>query len=144
MQQTESESTFPSNANTPEESPEEVTHVPLWVKGIVATGAIIFAIQMPGFGTSLSDAILKNRGEKAFESAQYSVAIDCFEDLHVRYPSDHDLTKRLGFSYYRAGQYINAIEKFSQIEGEKLPKREVDKINAAMADMVVKLNPETR
>lgn len=122
------------------EPPEEVVHVPLWVKGIVAGGAILFATQIPTFAGSLSDAIQKSRASKAYDNAQYSQAIDRYMDLRGRYPADKELTKRLAFSYYRAGSYIEAIDTFSQLGGTKMPKREIDEIEAAVVDIANKLN----
>lgn len=142
MQQTE----LPSSptAETTVEPLQEVTHVPLWVKGIVATGALLFAVQMPSFMSSLSDAIQKSRAAKEYDSAQFAQAIDRYRDLQSRYPTDNDLVKRLGFSYYRAGLYVESIGTFNHLAGVKMPKRDVDEINAAVSDMAAKLNSKTR
>ncbi len=142
MQQTEP--TQPSNDATVAELSQEVIHVPLWVKGGIAIGAIIFAIQMPSFSSSLSDAIQKNRAAKAYEGEQYDQAIDRYKDLYGRYPADKDFIKHLGLSYYRAGQYVEAMETFNQLAGVKMKKNEADEINAAISDMAAKLNIKTR
>lgn len=122
-------------------SPREIQHVPLWVKGIVAAGAILFAIQMLEFKSSLSDAIQKNRAVTADKAGQYVKAIDLYQGLRLRYPNDKDLKKQLGFAQYHAGQYIDALETFNLLAGIKMPKREVDEINAAISDIVAKLKP---
>jgi hypothetical protein len=122
------------------ELPEEVVHVPLWVKGIVAGGAILFATQIPTFAGSLSDAIQKSRASKAYDNAQYSQAIARYKDLGNRYPADKNLTKRLAFSFYRAGSYAEAIDTFSQLGGTKMPKREIEEIEAAVADILNELS----
>lgn len=142
MQQPESAET--PAVETPRLLPKEVTHVPLWVKGIVAAGLILFAVQMPSFMDSLSDAIQKNRAARAYDKGQFSQAIDRYKDLRGRYPADHELVKRLGFSYYRAGLFVESIETFNQLAGVKMPKREVEEINAAISDMAAKLNFKPR
>lgn len=131
-------------AETPADIPGEVTHVPLWVKGIAAAGAILFAVQMPGFAASLSDAIQKSRAEKAYGKGDFSQAIDRYKDLRGRYPADNNLVRHLGLSYYHAGRYVESIETFHLLAGVKMPKRDVEEINAAEADMADKLNLNTR
>lgn len=142
MQQ--AESTPPTSTETVPEAPLEITHVPLWVKGIVAIGAVLFVVQMPGFMSSLSDAIQKNRAAKAFEAAQFAQAIDGYKVLHERYPRDLGLIKRLGFSYYRAGQYVESIETFNQLSGKTMTKSDVDEINAVISEMAEKLKRTAR
>lgn len=138
------EPTPPLNADAAVELPQEVTRVPLWVKGIVVTGAVLFAVQMSGFMGSLSDAVQKSRAEKAYDDARYAQAIDSYKALHSRYPADKNLIKRLGFSYYRAGLYVEAIDMFNELAGKEMPQREIDEINAAVSDMAARLNLKTR
>jgi tetratricopeptide (TPR) repeat protein len=119
---------------------QEIQHVPTWVKGIVAAGAILFAIQMLDFKSSLSDAIEKNRAAMADRAGQYAKAISLYKDLRVRYPEDNNLKKELGFVQYRAGLYAEALQTFNLLAGVKMPKAEVNKINAAISDSAAKLN----
>ncbi len=121
-------------------SPREIQHVPVWVKGMVAAGAILFAIQMLDFKSSLSDAIQKSRAVTADRAGQYVKAIDLYKELRVRYPNDKDLKKELGFAQYRAGLYADALQTFNLLAGIKMPKQEVAEINAAIADSAAKLN----
>jgi len=124
--------------------PQEVTHIPLWVKGLVAVSVILFAVDTPNFMSSLSDAIQKNRAEKAYQSGQYAQAIDRYKDLRSRYPTDDNFIKQLGFSYYRAGRYSEALDTFNLLAGIKMPKREAEEINAAISDIATKLNLNKR
>ena len=122
----ESQSIEPQNIATESTPPEEIHHVPLWVKGMVAGGAILFLIQIPTFTSSLSDAIQKSRASAAYDKGQYLQAIDHYKELHARYPSDKELTKKLGFAHYRAGQYLETLGTFDQLAGVKMPKKEVE------------------
>jgi hypothetical protein len=133
-----------SCTDTIEEPRQEITHVPLWVKGIVAVGAILFAMRIPSFPSSLTDAIQKNQAGEAYGNEQYAQAANLYKDLHTRYPSDKNIVRRLGLSCYHADLYIEAINAFHQLEGIKMSKRDVDEINAAISDMATKLNSETR
>ena len=139
------EKTQPLNEEKPVAQPlQEIIHVPLWVKGLLICGVILFAVELPGFGRSLSDAIQKSRAEKAYASAQYSLAIDGYKELHRRYPSDRNLVKYLGFAYYRAGLYAESLETFDLLAGMKMPKREANEINSAISDIAAKLNLKTK
>jgi Flp pilus assembly protein TadD len=129
----------PNNAveNNP---PQEIHHVPVWVKGIVVAGLALFLIQLPSFGSSLTDAIQKKQAANNFREGQYTQAIAGYSALRTRYPKDKVLTKQLGLSQYRAGQYIEAIDTFNQLAGVKMPKHDVEEINAVIADIATKLN----
>ena len=120
--------------------PEEIRHVPLWVKGMVAIGVLLFLIQMPTFTSSLSEAIQKSRASTAYDKGQYLQAVEKYKELHLHYPADKELIKKLGFAHYRAGQYIEALNTFDQLVGVKMTKNEVAEINAVISDIAAKLN----
>lgn len=120
-------------------SPPEIQYVPLWVKGIVAAGVILFAIQLPDFKRSLMDATIKSRASISDEAGRYTDAIKLYAELRSRYPSDKGLIKKLAFSQYHAGQNFSALETFDLLVGVKMPKREVDEINTAISDIASKL-----
>jgi tetratricopeptide (TPR) repeat protein len=122
---------------------EEIRHVPLWVKVMVAIGLLLFLIQIPDFTNSLSDAIEKSRAAAAYDKRFYFQSVEKYQELHARYPADTKLTKKLGFAHYRAGQYIEALNTFDQLVGVKMTKDEVADINAAVADIVARLNLKT-
>jgi tetratricopeptide (TPR) repeat protein len=124
--------------------PQEITHVPVWVKGILAISVFLFAVQIPDFPDSLRDAVRKSRATKAYYDGQYTRAIEHYKHLHARYPKDNDIVKNLGFSYYRAGLYVEAIETFNLLAGVKMPKDEVVRINLAVSDMAAKMNHKTK
>ena len=119
--------------------PQEIQHVPHWVKAIVVVGAVLFAIQLPDFKSSLTDAVQKSRASSAANAGQYTKAIEIYANLHSRYPTDKGLVKQLGFAQYHAGQYTGAFATFNLLAGVKMPKREVEEINAAIADIASKL-----
>lgn len=121
---------------------QEVTHVPGWVKAMMAAGLVLFAVQLSSFESSLADTVKKRRADNAFNSAQYLVAVALYKDLHDRYPADRYITRFLGFSYHRSGAYAEAVNTFNQLVGTKLGKKEIDEINRAMADMASKLAPK--
>lgn len=123
---------------------EEIQHVPIWVKGIVVAGVILFAIQLPSFKSSLNDSIHKHRAAAADKAGQYENAIDLYTELRTRYPNDKNLKKQLGLAQYRAGQYIDALNTFDLLAGEKMPKREVEEINAVIADIATKLQIQNK
>jgi tetratricopeptide (TPR) repeat protein len=124
------------------ELPEEVTHVPLWVKGLVLAGAILFALQIPTFTDSLSDAIQKKQALNAYNHGFYSQAIDQYKELCARYPDDRTLIKQLGFSYYSAGLYLEAAETFNRLAGIRMPRHEANEIESALSDIAEKLNSQ--
>jgi tetratricopeptide (TPR) repeat protein len=140
----ESQSIEPLSPTTESAPPEEIRHVPLWVKGIVAGGAVLFLIQIPSFTSSLSDATQKSRASAAYDKGQYLQAIDLYKALHARYPADKELIKQLGFAHYRAGQYLESISAFDQLAGAKLPKRDVEEINSLISDISARLNLQTK
>ena len=140
----ESQSLEPQNMPTESVTPEEIRHVPLWVKGMVAGGAILFLIQIPTFTSSLSDAIQKSRASTAYDTGQYVQAVDKYKELHARFPADKELTKKLGFAQYRLGQYIETLNTFDQLVGVKMSKKEIDEINAVVSDIAAKLNLKTK
>ncbi len=119
--------------------PQEIRHVPLWVKGIVIVGVILFAIQLPNFKSSLTDAILKQKASDAEKAGQYMKEAEFYSDLLSRYPNDKGLVKKLGFAQYHAGLYSSALNTFNLLEGVKLPNREIEEINAAVSDIAEKL-----
>lgn len=123
--------------------PEEIRHVPLWVKGMVAGGAILFLIQLPSFTSSLSDAIQKNSASADFDRGEYVQAADKYKALHARYPADQKITKELAFAQYRAGLYVDTLKTFDQLAGVKMTKKEVDEINAVISDVAAKLDLKT-
>ena len=61
--------------------PMEIKVVPHWVKGIVAAGIVLFAIQLPNFSSSLTDAITKSRAASAEENGRHEEAIRLYADL---------------------------------------------------------------
>ncbi len=117
--------------------------MPLWVKGLIAAGLVLCAVQMPRFSSSLADAVQKNRAEIAYSESQYTRAIDLYKDLHLRYSDDKKTTRFLGLSYYRSGLYAEAIDTFNKLADIKMPKGEVDEINAAILDIQSKLGLES-
>jgi hypothetical protein len=123
--------------NMPSES--EVLHVPLWVKSMLASGVVLFLIQIPTFTDSLSEAIQQSRASTDYDHGQYLQAIEKYKELHAHHPSNTELTKKLGFSYYHAGLYVETLDTFNQLSGVKMSKKDAEEINAAMAD-IVKLN----
>ncbi|SNT19009.1 Tetratricopeptide repeat-containing protein [Noviherbaspirillum humi] len=123
---------------------EEVTNVPGWVKALVGGGFVLFAIQMPSFKTSLADAVEKNRAVKAFHGEDYDRAATLFKGLHARFPDDHDLVKRLGFTYYRTGRYAEALDAFNELDGVKMRKRDIREIEEAIVDIESKLSHKTK
>jgi len=136
-----------ANIETPQSNvqdalPQEIQHVPPWVKAIVVVGAVLFAIQLPDFKSSLTDAIQKSRASSATNTGQYTKATEIYTNLHSRYPTDKGLVKQLGFAQYHAGQYTEAIATFNLLAGVKMPKREVEEINAAISDIASKLQIE--
>jgi TolA-binding protein len=136
------ESSNAEGPNNTEENnlPQEIHHVPVWVKGIVVAGVALFLIQLPSFGSSLTDAIQKKQAANNYREGLYTQAIAGYSALRTRYPNDKVLTKQLGLSQYRAGQYIEAIDTFNQLAGVKMPKHDVEEINAVIADITTKLN----
>lgn len=130
------------HAETQEET-QQVTHVPLWVKGLIGAGLVLCAVQMASFRSSLADSVQKNRAEIAYSEAQYTRAIDLYKDLHHRYSNDKKTIRFLGFSYYRSGLYAEAIDTFNKLAGIEMPKGEVDEINAAILDIQSKLGLES-
>ncbi len=124
---------------SPAASPAEILRVPLWVKAIVVFGAILFAVQVPGFPSSLNDAIIKNRAAIADRAGQYTDAIMLYEELRTRYPKDKELIKKLAFCQYHAGQYVPALKTFELLDGVEMPKNEIEKINAAISDIKAKI-----
>lgn len=123
---------------------QEIQHIPIWVKGILVTGIVLFAVQLPSFKSSLNDAVLKHRASAADAAGQYPKAIEIFNDLHSRYPNVHELTEMLGFAQYHAKYYVDALNTFNQLAGIKMPAQEVMKINAAISDMSAKLKLNTK
>lgn len=119
----------------------EIKTIPHWVKGVVAVGIVLFAIQLPNFSSSLTDAITKSRAASAEENGRHEEAIKLYADLRGRYPSDNSLLKKLAFSQYRAEQYATALATFELLSGVKMSKTEVDEINKAIIDIVAKLKP---
>lgn len=142
MQQ--AEPTSSADVDVVPEQPPEVTHVPLWVKAIIVIGLVLFAIQIPGFMGSLSDAVQKSRAVEAYDHGQFEQAIKSYESLHGHYPKDSDLTRCLGFSYYHAGRYVDAMNTFKLLDGVKMSKTEIREINHAVSDIVEKLKLKTR
>jgi tetratricopeptide (TPR) repeat protein len=132
------------NLNTENILREEIHHVPLWVKGIIAIGAILFLIQIPTFFSSLSDAVKKSLASTAYNQAQYSQAIELYKELGQRYPTDKEIIKNIGFAYYRSGQYLETINTFNRLAGVKMSKKEVDEINAVISDIARKTNQKTQ
>lgn len=122
------------------ELPQEVTHIPLWVKAIVVICAVLCLAQIPAFLKTFPDALQKSRAEKAYEKGQYAQAVNGYEYLHAHYPSDTAFTRRLGLSYYRAGSYLESIRTFRLLEDVPMPERDVKEINAALTDMAEKLH----
>lgn len=123
---------------------EEVRHVPLWVKGIVAGGVVLFAVQMFSFSGSLTDAIQKHHASTAFDKGEYAQAIDLYGGLHSRFPKDKVLIKKLGFAHYRAGQYVEALRTFDLLADVKMSKSDVGEINAAISDSAEKLGLKSK
>jgi len=119
--------------------PPEIQHVPLWVKCIVAAGLILFAMQLPNFKGSLIDVIRKSRASDADKAGQFPDAVKLYEELHSRYPNDHELIKKLAYSQYHAGQFLSALNTFDLLVGVDLPKSEIEKINIVISDIESKL-----
>ena len=115
--------------------PEEVRGVPLWVKGMVVIGVVLFAIRLPDFNSSLQDAIIRNRASIAVEFGQHTAAASLYADLRTRHPSDNGLKKDLAFAQYHAGQYYSAMETFQLLSGVEMASTDVKKINAAVQDI---------
>lgn len=133
-----------TQSGAPEGLPDEIRHIPLWVKSIVAAALVIFLIQLPNFKDSLTDAVQKKKASAAFNAGEYRKATDIYKQLHSRYMSDHDLTKQLGLSQYQAGEYAAALSTFNLLQGIKLPNRDVDEINYAIKDIEFKLKQQIR
>ncbi|MBF0583370.1 MAG: hypothetical protein HQL80_03945 [Magnetococcales bacterium] len=119
--------------------PEEVKGVPLWVKGMVAVGVVLFAIRLPDFKASLMDATIKNRAAMADEAGRYTDAVHLYVELRTRHPSDNGLKKDLAFAQYQAAQYYSAMETFQLLSGVEMASTDVRKINAAIQDIESKL-----
>lgn len=118
---------------------EEVRCVPLWVKGMVAIGVVLFAIRLPDFKASLMDATIKNRAAMANEAGRYTDAVNFYAELRTRHPSDNGLKKDLAFAQYHAGQYYSAMETFQLLSGVEMASTDVRKINMAVQDIESKL-----
>jgi len=118
---------------------EEIRHIPLWVKGIVIAGVVMFMIQIPAFPKSLSDAIQKKQASEDFEAGHYFQAIEKYSELHDNYPEDIDIIKQLGFAHHRAGQYYNALLVFDKLIGVEMPIEEVELIEATISDSTLML-----
>lgn len=129
---------FPS-----ESALQEVRHVPLWVKSMIVIGAILFLIQLPMLPRSFADAIQKSRATTAYNKGQYPQAIALYKALSTRYPRNTAFTKQLGFAYYHAGRYREALGVLISLAEVEMPQSEVDEIVAVIADIVTKLNHKT-
>ena len=127
-----------------EQGSQEVLRVPLWVKAMVAVGGVLFVLQLPGFQTSLTDAVDKSRAQTAFDRADFAQAITLYAGLHAKYPEELSFTRKLGFAYYQSGQYPAALQTFDQLVGKTMSKDEVNKIEVAVADMAKKLNLDSK
>jgi hypothetical protein len=132
------------NSITTTEAPPEIKYVPLFVKGIVIAGLILFAIRIPTFNRSLQDAIIKNQAKSAYESGRYEYAVKLYEKIQPQYPEDLNLIKMLAFSYHRANQPIAALQVLSNMEGKRMPKHEVNEINSVIESITLKLKKEIK
>ena len=131
--------TFPG-IETSVEQRREGPRMPLWVKLMSFAGVALFFIQLPGGLVSLSDAVQKQRAEKAFRRSDFLEAIDGYRELHARYPQDKKIVKHLGFSYYNQGFYAEALSAFEHLQGVKMPKEDVETIDAAISYIAYKLS----
>ncbi len=131
-------------ATTEVNSPSEIRHIPLWVKGSVAACILLSLIQLLEFKNSLNDAVQKKKAATAYNSGNYIRAIDLYKDLISRYPKDKGLLKALGFAQYRETRYYDSINTFKSLDGEKMLNKEVEEINGAISDMVSKLNLKSK
>lgn len=125
--------------NTIHLPPIEIHQVPIWVKGMVIVGLILFLVQLPSFKNSLNDTIMKKQAIKARKAGQYTEAITYFEELKQHYPNDKEIIKKLAFTQYEANQYIQSLRTFELLVGTEMPKSEIEKINQAISDMVSKI-----
>jgi len=119
--------------------PPEIYHVPLWVKGIIAAGLILFAFQLPGFKDSLVDVMRKSRALDADKAGQYAEAAKLYQELRSRYPKDKELIKKLAYAQYHAGQFAAALNTFDLLVDVELPRSEIEKINIVISDIESKL-----
>ena len=119
---------------------EEIRHVPLWVKGIVAVGVLLSLIQLLDFKSSLMDAVHKRRASAAYAEGKYMQAVALYTDLHARHLKDKDLIKSLGYAQYHAGEYFNALRTFDLLVGEMMNKDDIEKIHSVISDIDSKLS----
>ncbi len=127
--------------NKDSENEKNIKHlpIPLWVKGILVIGFCLFTFESLSFKTTLNDAVLKTRAERAYYSKDYLSAINMFEELIIRYPEEKYLIKNLGYSYYKQGLYKEALLIFSMLEGKEFSEKEIKLIEARINDSLLKL-----
>ena len=113
--------------------------IPFWVKGILIIGFGLFAFESLSFKTTLNDAVLKTRAERAYSSEDYLSAIDMFGELIIRYPEQKNFIKNLGLAFYYQGLYKEALMTFMQLEGKEFPEEEIKIMDEAMEDSMLKL-----
>jgi hypothetical protein len=111
-----------------------VAKIPPWVYGVVGIGLLCAVLDAPTFPRKLRDSIEKERAERLDEAARYSESIPIYRSLHAAYPMSHGLTVALGLAQHAVGQYADALSTFSALAGQKMPKAEAERINAAIAD----------
>ena len=99
----------------------------------------MFTFESLSFKTTLNDAVLKTRAERAYYSKDYLSAINMFEELIIRYPEEKDFIMNLGFSYYKQGLYKEALPLFMMLEGKEFSEEEIDLLNEASKDIMLKL-----
>lgn len=125
----------PSKRPTAPVPPREVTGVPWWVIGLLLVGAALVVVRLPAFASSLADSVQKRRAAIAFDQRDFPLAVDGYRRLHACYPADKHLIQRLGFSYYRAGDYPAALRTFGLLNGKSLTRDQYDAIDAAIVEM---------
>lgn len=117
----------------------EITSIPIWVKGILVVGLILFLIRMPYFRQSFSDAVVKSKAETAVKTGKHLDAILHYKKLLIRYPEDKKMIQALGTTYYHAGQYDEAINTFSSLTDVMLDKEDAEAIDGMIKDIFAKM-----
>tara|TARA_B100000700_G_C15030890_1_gene850459 strand:- start:1113 stop:1514 length:402 start_codon:yes stop_codon:yes gene_type:complete len=114
--------------------------IPIWVKSLLIISCGLFGFELLTFPGTFSDAVQKQRADKAYFSSNYSRAIKAFEDLLARYPEHKQLTMKLGLSYYKQGAYVEALSILSKLKNEEFSKSEIKTLESAIFDMINQLN----
>tara|TARA_Y100001968_G_scaffold332199_1_gene389478 strand:- start:2043 stop:2438 length:396 start_codon:yes stop_codon:yes gene_type:complete len=114
--------------------------IPIWVKSLLIISCVLLGFELLTFPGTLSDAIQKQRADKAYFRSNFPKAIKGFEDLLTRYPKHKQLTMKLGLSYYKQGAYLEALSILSRLKDEEFSKSEMKTLESAINEMMNQLN----